>query len=50
MYKIIDIKYYHTNGNKSLIIYEKNGVRRQQELNGTIDKKTAIHILQKRGM
>lgn len=49
-YEIIDLKYHYTNGYKTLVIYERNGIRKEQELNGTLNKEVALHVLKKRGM
>ena len=49
-YEIIELKYYYSNGYKTLVIYERNGIKKQQELNGTLNKDIALHVLEKRNM
>lgn len=47
-YNIINLQYYYSNGKKTLVKYERNGIKKEIELNGMLDKETALHVLQKR--
>ena len=47
-YIITNLQYFHSNGQKTMVTYEKNGIKKEIELNGLLNKETALHVLQKR--
>lgn len=49
-YVILKLHHYHSNGNKTIVFYERNGIKKQQELNGILNEEVALHVLKKRNM
>lgn len=45
-YVILKLHHYNSNGNKTIVFYERNGIKKQQELN----EEVALHVFKKRNM
>lgn len=49
-YKIVKLQYsYQGTTPKTHITYERNGIKKDIELNGLLDEATVMHVLAKRG-
>ena len=48
-YTIIKLQYSHNETTpKTHVTYEKNGIKKDIELNGLLDEETVLHVLKKR--